>query len=440
MFSIGVLGDMPSTRSAGTTPSTGSGGGLFYNPDPAAAGLDATSRIVELLQAKYSSPDFPVALLLALSLQPPTSVTERTLDALKECTLKGKLWKEEASALTQAYAALALGRIGTNAYANTMLNAMSARGIDNNVKRSAAIGVGLLGQRVDGAARAALATSLLKEIESSKDASVKNFGIISLAYLIEADVMAKKTDVVEAKGKPAEFLLKAAEDASVIQRPFAALALAIIGRAIGDKSDIAAYGKLRMDAIETLKAGVTSQKMDKRARAAFAVSLGIIRDTSSKAKLTEIVADKQEDKELRGYAAVGLGMIGEPTPDVVKAIRDAMKERSSEELRLQTATALGFLGTPDAVQTLIDELNNADTQNVQGQIVVALSKIGDAKAIAPLVEMLRNKDKPDLTRALACAGLGLVGDLELIPALARIRKDINYRAAPNAVAEVLTIL
>ena len=133
-------------------------------------------------------------------------------------------------------------------------------------------------------------------------------------------------------------------------------------------------------------------------------------------------------------------MIGSRTPDVVKAIKEALSERSSESLRQQTAIALGLLQTPDAVPLLLKELKEADSQNVQGQVVLALAQIGDARAIAPLVEILKDNQRPDITRALACAGLGLIGDLELLPSLSRISANINYRASPDAITEVLSIL
>src|SRR5439155_22171651 len=108
-------------------------------------------------------------------------------------------------------------------------------------------------------------------------------------------------------------------------------------------------------------------------------------------------------------------------------------------LRSQTAVALGLLQSRKAVDALKEELVSADTQNAKGQIIVAIAKIGDARTIPQLVELLK-KDGPYLTRALSCAGLGLIGDLEKIPSLSRISKDINYRAAINCIDEVLSIL
>jgi len=163
-------------------------------------------------------------------------------------------------------------------------------------------------------------------------------------------------------------------------------------------------------------------------------------DDGSKKELVKILSDGSADKELRGYAAVALGMIRNPAADVVKAVKDALKERSSEELRLQCAIALGLLGQADAIPLLVTELNEADTMNVQGQVVVALAKIGDSRAIDPLVKLLKDNGKSDVTRAIACAGLGLIGDLEMIPSLSHISKDINYRAACDVINEVLSIL
>jgi HEAT repeat protein len=432
MLAIGLLGDQPTLRTGKATTSEGG------SADNVAT---TTQRIFDLLRRKYSVADLPVTLLLALGLQDPATVTPEMLDVLKECALKNKLFTFDANELVSSYAALALGRVGTKDYIQPLLNCLSIKGVPANVKRSAAIALGQLGQKVDGAERASLATALVNAVEQSKDESTKNFAIVSLGYLVAADVRAQRTDVLNAKMKPAEFLIETAKSGRVGPRTFAALALGLVGKEIGDRTPIVEFGEMREKAIVVLREGIEDQKMDKRSRAAFAVGVGILQDGGSSHKLVDIVSNKNEDKELRGYAAVALGMIGSPLPDVVKAIREAMKERSSEELRSQTAIALGLLGVRDAVTWLQQELKDADTQNVAGQIVLALAKIGDERSVATCVDILKDATlKQDTTKALACAGLGLIGDLEMIPSLARISKDINYRASTDVVNEVLTIL
>ena len=438
MISLGLLADQGSLRSRRET--TG-GGGLFYAPDPMAMGQVTADRIVDVLKRQYKDPQMYVVALLALGMQQPTDVSSDTIDLLKECALKGKLHKEPVDDLTSSYAALAVGKLGRESEIGAMLNALTITQTGINTKRSAAIALGLLGRRIDGPARGTLAVQIAQAIDKVKEATAKNFGIISLAYLLQADAEAQHTDVLNAKGvKIADYLLKIAEDGKYSERPYGALALGLVGKAIGDKPGILEYGQFRSQAIETLRKGLKETKMDKRARGAFAIALGVLQDDGAKADLKALVADKQEEKELRGYSAVALGLIGIPDPDVIKVIRDALKERSSEELRQQTAIALGLLQTADTIPTLIQEIKEADSQNVLGQVVLALAKIGDARAIAPLVEIMKDTSRPDLTRALACAGLGLIGDLEMIPSLARISKDINYRASPDVVNEALSIL
>jgi HEAT repeat protein len=436
MLSIGLLGNQPTA--VGTT--VPSGGGLFYAPDPTAA-VTTADHVFSRLSTKYKEEDSYVSLLMALSMQPADTIKLSMLEVLKECALKGKLGKENVSELVSAYAALALGRVGTAKDIPALATAMKVKATGANVKRSAAISLGKLGSHIDGADRANLAVELWKTMDAVKEASTRNFGIISLAYLVIDDVMADKTDVINAKGvKVLDELLKIAEDGRYSERPYGALALGLICRAIGDRPTIEAYGEFRAASSKVLRKSLEETKIDKRTRAAFAVALGMMKEEGAKPALVALVADTKEDNELRGYSAVALGMIKLTTPDVLKALKDTMREKSSEELRLQCAVALGLLGQTDAVPLLLKELDDADTQNVQGQIVIALAKIGDSRAIEPLVTKLKNHQVPDATRAICCAGLGLIGDLEFIPTLSRISKDINYRAACDVINEVLSIL
>ncbi|MFO0931862.1 MAG: HEAT repeat domain-containing protein [Planctomycetota bacterium] len=438
MLALGLLGDQPTTRGVS---STGDKGGLFYAPSDTALESTTSQRIFERLGEKLPGDDYYVAALLALSMQAPDTIKPEMIEALKECALKSKLGKESTSDLVSSYAALALGRVGSAKEIVPLATAMKVKGTGINVKRSAAISLGKLGQRVDGAERANLAVELWRTMEAVKEGSTRNFGLMSLAYLLVADVKQDRTDVINAKGvKVAEELLKVAKDGRYNERPYGALAVGLVCRAIGDRPTIEAYANFRVQAMEILHAGLTDTKMDKRAQGAFAVALGMMRDDSFKKPLVEILADRQADSELRGYCAVSLGMMRAASADVLKALREALKERSSEELRLQCAIGLGLLGQSDAVQILLKELEEADTQNVQGQVVIALAKIGDARAIKPLVDLLKNAQKPDPTRAIACAGLGLIGDLEFIPSLSRISKDINYRATSDPINEVLSFL
>lgn len=424
-LAIGLLGDQP-TGSSGTDATTS-----------AAA---TTARLFSYLERDYGNQDLPVSVLMAIGLQPSTSITDAQRDLLRECVAKEKMGKLDVQGIVVSYAALALGRIGDSRDIKVLSNAMTnRRAKDKNIKRSAAIGLGLLGRLVSGEDRVNVAKTLLDSMDKAKDASTENFGVISLAYLVMEDVKAGKTDVLSGS-KAGDFLLALAEDGKYLTRPFGALGLALIGREIGDETTLEAYGEFRSKSLAILRDGLESKKLDPRGRAAFATSLGIIRDGQSVKNLVGIVANDKEDEELRGYSALALGLIGKATRDVLVPIRKALSERRSEELRQQTATALGLLQDKEAVPLLLEELKNATSQNAKGQVVLALAKVGDARAVVPLVELLKSTKEQDLTRALACAGLGVIGDLEWIPSLSRISKNLNYRASVDVINEVVTIV
>jgi len=312
--------------------------------------------------------------------------------------------------------------------------------VDKQTQRSVAIALGLLGRLVPVDGRLELAKAIKDGIEKNSDNSVKNFGLISLAYLVIKDIDEGRTDVLE-QAKVGDYLLQMAKDGNFMQRPFGALALGLVGRKIGDTTQVKLYEEFRQASLVTLREGLESQKMDKRSRAGFATSLGIIKDTFSRKNLVKIVADDKEDKELRGYSAIAVGLIGGAmNEDVKKALYGALAERSSEDMRQQVAISLGLLMDPGAVTELLKALKEAESQNLKGQIVLALARIGDARAVEPMVSLLKDKKEGDLTRALACAGLGVVGDLEDLPSLSRLSKDINYRASIFYVNEMLSIL
>ncbi len=431
-FSLGLLGDQP-TRAGATT-----GGEPLAGT---AAPMAASERLFDLLRLEYAGPDVPASLLLALSLQPATSITPDMREVVAQAALRGRLYKASLDGVVQSYAALALGRMGTASEIGVLLNVLAVRTAPTFAKRSAAIALGRLAERVDGPARATLAADLIRLASASRDGTTRNFGLMSLAHVLAVEAEANRTDVLNAKGGDlVETLFRAARDGNAVERPYGALALGLLGRAIGEKPEVLECGKVRLRVIGALADGFAEKGLSPRVRAAFAIGMGLVGDPAAVGRLVPVVADRGADGELRGYAAVAIGLVGIPAPEAVAAVRAALLERSSEELRLQCAVALGLLGQAGAVDVLLRELAESDSQFVQGQVVLALGKIGDARAIPPLVAMLKDPQRPDLTRAMACAGLGLVGDLEMLPSLAILSNGINYRALVDAVREYLSIL
>jgi HEAT repeat protein len=308
-----------------------------------------------------------------------------------------------------------------------------------HVRRSAAIALGVLGRILPPDDRTTVAKQIRESLDRASDGSTQSFGLMSLAYLAAAELAENRTGVL-VEAKIGEHLVAAAQEGSVLQRPFAALALGWILREMPDVPPTAAHGAFRQAAVAALREGLASKALEARNRAAFAVALGMARDLNSRPALLAVIGDARADRDLRGYSAVAVGLMGSAPPEVTRTLRSVVAERASEELTLHAATALGLLRDVGAVDLLVETLRRVESQHAKGQMVVALSHIGDARAIEPLVRLLQDGAEPNGTRALACAGLGVVGDLEWLPSLSRLSRDLNYRASVDLVAEVLSIL
>jgi HEAT repeat protein len=421
-FAIGLLGDQPSGSGSNDLSAT------------------HTARLFDLLDRDYPNPEIQVAILTAIGLQSPASVTDAQRELLGDIVIKGKLGKQDAKGLVPAEAASVLGRIGTDKEVGVLRRALTSRRTDRFTESSVAIALGQLASLIDSDQRTELAKGLISSMKKIKNQQAINFALISLAYIAIEDVKAGKTDVL-ASAKVGEFLLKTATDGKPLEKPYGALALALVAREIGESPTVDVYGEFRHKAVTVLRDGVNSGKMTARDQAAFVIGLGIARDENSVKLLMDVLGDRKENWEKQGYAAVAIGLA---TPgsnaDAATLIKETLVKTNEEELKIRCATALGLLRDRGALDTLLTELKNADTQSLKGQIALAIAKIGDGRSIEPMIEIMKDSKEKDLTRAIVTAALGVIGDMELIPSLNRISKDINYRAMNDSRREVVSIL
>ena len=179
---------------------------------------------------------------------------------------------------------------------------------------------------------------------------------------------------------------------------------------------------------------------DSDTKAAFMLCRGLLKDKSAIEELVYIAARKGSAPVLRGFCCVALGLIGDAREDVKDALRLALAERKSTDLRRDAATGLGLLRDAEVGKLLLKELKKVKSFAVQGQLITVIGIIGDHTAIQPLVDLLDDKGQPSQTRAMAAVGLGMIGDLRELPALSRVSKNYNYRASVKDLDELLFIL
>jgi HEAT repeat protein len=402
----------------------------------------AISAMVEIVGHKEKKKDIKPACLTALGLLGNDSAVPElyTMVTTRKTSTKGS---EDLDDVDVAYAISALGKIGRpgldkptqeNAIIDEMIKIVDLKGKAKrsvNERRSAAIALGQIGPNCEPKVQKAVVEVLKKLSKEADDTQEKNFAIIALGRMGSAKGMDEKL-----RSETILPLLKEElEKGKGLTPPFAALALGLIGRSFAEEGRAAPEEEIRKPIREKF-----AEEKEPKAKGAYAVASGLIRDPLAIEKLRETVLDKGASKTTRGYCALGLGMIG--ASECVEAIKTALTD-SDRDLRVQAAMAAGLLGDSTVIQAIVDILKDKDASNYElGSAALALGQIGDERAIDELVRIAKDEKKmyPDLTRALATVALGQIGDRRDVPVLARVATDINYRAQVAAITELLTIL
>ncbi|MEW6073693.1 MAG: HEAT repeat domain-containing protein [Planctomycetota bacterium] len=205
-------------------------------------------------------------------------------------------------------------------------------------------------------------------------------------------------------------------------RPWAALGLALLGRADsarGDPGAAAIAGALRSElagAGSPIEAG------------AVCIAAGLMRDPEA-GPLLLATFQRLRDDLARGHAAVGLGLL--EAREALESIRRVAEEATYRpDLLRELALALGLLGDRTVVDSLVEKLERSSSLSAQASLARALGRIGDHRAVRPLLALLEDSGEPAQARAFAAVALGILADPEELPWNTVLAVGVNYTAAP----------
>jgi HEAT repeat protein len=400
------------------------------------------TAMIDVVSHKEVKGDIKPACLTAIGLLGNDSaVTELyTIVTTGKTSTKGA---EELDENDKSYAISALGKIGRPGIDKPgqglavveelfkIVDPKSKQKHSANERRSAAIALGQIGPQCEEKDQKKVLEVLTKIAEDAQDAQEKHFAIMALGRMGATKGLPDKT-----RNETIGALKQMLEKEKGLTPPFAALALGLIGRQFAEEGKPAPEEEIRAPIRKKFE-----ETGEAKAKGAYAVASGLVHDPLAVDKLKEVLNDPHADKRVRGYCALGLGMIG--AADAVEAIKTALKNEADRDLRVQTAMAAGLLGDASVIGDVVKILEDKDASNYElGSAALALGQIGDERAIDALVAIAKDTEKkyPDLTRALAAVALGQIGDRRDVPTLARVATDVNYRAHVAAITELLTIL
>ncbi|MCE9637885.1 MAG: HEAT repeat domain-containing protein [Planctomycetes bacterium] len=394
---------------------------------------------MSVVNGDESKADIKPTCLLSLGLLKNDSQCETLLNMLKTGkSADGKIELEETEI---AFVIQALGKIGRpgldksgsdTAILDTIMALLDEKSkSEKNTRRSAAIAMGQFAPVVDAKMQKKILTTLKTIIDKrDDDPQERHFALIALGRIGATPNVDK-----ELRTECVKVLNYYLDKGKSLTPPFAAMGLGLIGRQMSLTDEGVDEETIR----KPIRDRFINTK-DSRARGAYAVASGLIRDSKAVKDLIDVLKNPKDDNKLRGYSALALGMIGDATAK--EAVHAALTNDSDRELRVQTAVAAGLMNDPTVIPDLVKILESGEeSQYILGSVSLALGQIGDERAIEPLLGIVKDDKKyPDLTRALATVALGQIGDRRDVPTLARVATDINYRAHVPALTELLTIL
>ena len=279
--------------------------------------------------------------------------------------------------------------------------------------------------RADSSRAEAVVKLLQKTAEKGKDRQERNFAAIAMAYIGSSAEGPVRDQVVE-------YLNRAVRKGATPFRPWAAIALGVMGFKAGESGS-----QISPVVGETIHAAFKKEKSPSP-RGGYAIALGLMRHEAAKEDLRKAM-EKSRVADFRGYCAVSLGLMdASENKEYITTMVEESRRLSA--LLQQAAIALGLMKDHMVVDTLLSLMKPEDggtpPVSVLSAVATALGFIGDHRSVNPLVELLGNdRDYTPLGRAFAAVALGLVGDKEQLPWNSKIGVDLNYRASVSTLVD-----
>lgn len=189
---------------------------------------------------------------------------------------------------------------------------------------------------------------------------------------------------------------------------------------------------------------------DKRVAESAGLALGLLGSKEAIPDLIEIMSNSQKGRKefakdgkdietrRRGFAALGIGLIGART-DVsdTKAVAALMSQIKRDPKNIDEVVcpivALGIMKAKEAVPTLRAFLNDEENEAIsRSYAATSLGKIGDRSVIPDLLNALKDKQNNVVqSAAIALGALANAEDAEVVMALQKLIKSVPDQVAKN---------
>lgn len=403
----------------------------------------ASRRIVRALWIRVRDSDEAdeerdVALLAALSIHPPASISDEIKDGLRGLLATGRLGRMLRSPVTQAYAATALGRLGCVEHAGALAASAGLRTFSREVRRAAALSVAALADRLSPEIRATAARTCVAAVDGA-DAGTIGILLLAAARLLRVD-FAAGSGLVEETARVSDALVRTVEKGRRESKGIAAVALATAVRVAPGTDDLPELSALRARTMALLLQNAIDGDERDHDRAAYCLALGLAGDPRAERTLHGVASGHTAPDAVRAHACAGLGLLGRVSPDALALLRQAGQKGGDDPLAPHAVRALGLLRDAASAPMLLARIEGGGPDVLLARAALALGDIRDASVAPRLAALARSKTASNTSRWVACCAMGLLGDPEPEPSLERLARDADFLTPTDALAEATWLL
>ena len=414
-FALGLLGDQPTASDA-------------------LAGA-TLARLFKMMSISHRYVDIGTACLHAASMQPPSAWTDAQRGEIRALA-GGKLTVElRQSRIVRPHAFLVLGRIGSAediARLGELFKEITPG--SSNLRRSAAIGLGTLAERLDASARRSIAAVIVAAMPRELDPTAHKLLTIALARTAAAELRAGGAF----EGLPRDVVgilratLKPGDNGEVTLPRHAAYAMLGLGLVAQAKPGAAWRGASADDLLRVAREPGHGEPE----RAAATLALGMHARAADRTVLLDILADPELGQLQRAAAARGLLHIGAPDGPTDVLLRAMFTERAPWMVCLAATDALGAHAVFASQAVLLNEMRGGPSPNARSGAARALANLGSVKAVDGLLARLADTNEAAYVRHAACAALGLVASPEPRSRLGLMVANTNWRANGSVLGSI----
>jgi len=172
-------------------------------------------------------------------------------------------------------------------------------------------------------------------------------------------------------------------------------------------------------------------------RGALALALGILGYEEAAPRLEAALVREKSDT-LRGHLVLALGLMNHDS--VAPIAEHIVAEERDAGLRGEAAETLALLGKDSTVPLLVGLLERDESIYITSAVAAALGRLRTAASFDALLELAGNERANPRVRAFALTALGRIVDPNIPPVLARVVGDHNYRLQIGPIYDLLGLL